>query len=99
MSNESDRVREAARALIEEYRREQDGWLMREATVGFYDWAARQNVPITRQSYLLYRAQDNGQEAKADSDTHARAAKKTRVRGLRDRLNGLDDEALKWLRE
>ena len=99
MSDESNRVREAARALIEEYRREQDGWLMREATVGFYDWATRQNVPLTRQSYFLYRAKDNREEAPKNTSTHAPSLTKARVRRVCDRLNGLDDETVKWLRE
>lgn len=99
MSNERDRVREEARALIEEYRREQDARLVREATVGLYDWAARQNVPITRWACDFYRIKDNWQEAPKNTDPHPRKAKKARVRGVCDRLNGLDDETIKWLRE
>ena len=63
MSNERDRVRENARAVVEKACRERDAWFMREVTVGLCDWAARQNVPITRWSCLLYRAKDNGKEA------------------------------------
>lgn len=62
MSNEKDRVRENARAVVEEARRERNAWFMREVTVGLCNWAARQNVPITWWSCLLYRAKDNRKE-------------------------------------
>lgn len=98
MSNEKDRVRKNARAVIEECRREQDAWFMREATVGLYDWAARQNVPITRWSCNFYRTKDDWQEAQKNTDPRPRKAKKPRVPSASNRLNRLDEETIKWLR-
>ena len=95
---ERDRIRKNARAVIEEYRREQDERLMREVTVGMYDWATRQNVPITWAANVFRGAKNNWQEAPQDPGTRPQAAKKPRVRRICDRLNGLSDEDVAWLR-
>ena len=98
MRDEKDRVRENARAVVEEVRREQDAWFMRETTVGLHDWAARQNVPITKWSCLFYRVKDHREETPENTASYPREAKKARVRGLCDRLNGLDEKIVEWLR-
>lgn len=96
---EKDRVRENARAFIEECRREQDAWVMREATVRICDWATRQNVPLTWAINLFRGIKNYGEEAPENARVHAQKAKKSRVRGVCDRLNGLSDDDVKWLRD
>lgn len=66
-TDERDRIREASRALVEEYRRKHDERLMSEATVATYDRIARQTLLTSEGESFFRGGEDNGEEAKEDT--------------------------------
>ena len=71
-TNESNRIREAARTLVEEYRRKHDERILSEVTVATYHRAARQ-IMLTPEGKNLFRGSENyWEEAPEDSELHPR---------------------------
>lgn len=65
--DERDRIREASRALVEEYSRKHDERSMSEATVATYDRIARQTLLTSEGESFFRGGEDNGKEAKEDT--------------------------------
>lgn len=66
-TDERDRIREASRALVEEYSRKHDERLMSEATVTTYDRIARQALFTSEGESFFRGSKDNWKEAKEDT--------------------------------
>lgn len=60
-TDESNRIREAARALVEEYRRKHDERILSEVTVATYNRASRQ-VMLTPEGKDFFRGSENYRE-------------------------------------
>ena len=85
-TDERDRIREASRALVEEYRRKHDERLMSEATVATYDRIARQTLLTSKGKSFFRGGEDNGEEAKEDTGVYPQEIEVPRFPGLRIRL-------------
>lgn len=69
-TNERDRIRKAARALVEEYCRKHDARIMSEATVSTYDRLAGQTM-LTPEGKSFFRGSENNRkETKKDTGIH-----------------------------
>ena len=85
-TNESNRIREATRTLIEEYRRKHDEWALSEVTVATYHRASRQ-VMFTPEGEDFFRGSENyREEAPEDSELHPREIEIPWLPGVRVRL-------------
>lgn len=85
-TDERDRIREASRALVEEYCRKHDERLMSEATVATYNRIARQTLFTPEGKSFFRRSEDNGKKAKEDTGVCPQEIKIPRFPGLRIRL-------------
>ena len=85
-TNESNRIREAARTLVEEYRRKHDERILSEVTVATYHRASRQ-VMLTPEGKDFFRGSENyREEASEDSELHPREIEVPWFPGVRVRL-------------
>ena len=85
-TNERNRIREAARALVEEYRRAHDARIMPEVTVATYDRFARQ-VMFTPEGKSFFRGSENyREEASQGTGVHPQQAEGPWLPGICIRL-------------
>lgn len=69
-TNERDRIRKAARALIEECRRKHDARIMSEATVSTYNRLAGQTMFTPEGKSFFRGSENNGKETKKDTGVY-----------------------------
>lgn len=86
LTNENNRIREAARTLVEEYRRKHDERLMSQATVATYNRLAGQVMLTPEGKSFFRRSKDHREEASENTVFHSRKAKKTGIQGVCIRL-------------
>lgn len=86
LTDERNRIREAARALIEEYRRAHDARIMSEATVATYDRLARQAMFTPRGKSFFRRSENYREEAPQDTGVHPQQVESPWLSGVRIRL-------------
>ena len=94
---ESNRVREEARALIEEARRRRLERPVHQTVGGVYEWTTRPNVPTPWGTYILCGSEDNREEAESYPDVVAREIEEARLLGIRIRLTGTTPYYIKQL--
>ena len=85
-TNERNRIREAARALVEEYRRAHDARIMSEATVATYDRLARQTMLTPRGKSFFRRSEDHRKETQQDTGVHPQQVESPWLPGVHIRL-------------
>lgn len=86
LTDERDRIREAARALVEEHRRKHDARAMSEATVATYDRASRQTMFTPEGKSFFRRSEDYRKKASPDTGVHPQQIESPRFPGVRIRL-------------
>lgn len=74
-TDERDRIRKAARALIEEHCRKHDARIMSEATVSTYNGLARQTMFTPKGKSFFRGSKDNGKETEEDTGVYPQEVK------------------------
>lgn len=85
-TNERNRIREAARALVEEYRRAHDARIMSEATVATYDRLTRQAMLTPEGKSFFRRGEDHREEAPQNTGVHSQQVESPWLPGVCIRL-------------
>lgn len=85
---EKDRVREEARALINEARERRAGRDLHQTVCGIHEWLARPDVCPAERDNFFRRGQDHWEETRTDTDLVAREITIPWLPGVRVRLTG-----------